>query len=113
MHNFTQVEVEATNLAADQAVGIAARDHHSSNGRIVIAHYFSCRIDRHTMPANRFMIERSEVVVLFVMQWVKHFYFVVEINAQSESVDLALHAASVTDKNRLSDVFINHRLHGH
>ena len=77
MHNFTQVEVEATNLAADQAVGIAARDHHSSNGRIVIAHYFSRRIDRHTMAANRFVIERCEVVVLLVMHWIEDFDFVV------------------------------------
>ncbi len=83
MHNFTQMEVKSTHLAADQAIGLITGNHHRSNSRIVITHNLAGSIDRDTVATYHLVIVGSIGFMLVIVAGVKYLDLCVQINTQT------------------------------
>ena len=83
MHNFTQMEVKATHLAANQAIGLITGDHHCSDSGVVITHNLAGSIDRDTVASNHLVVIGGIGFMFVIVAGVKYLDLCVQINTQT------------------------------
>ena len=74
MHNFSQMKVKATDLAADKTIGFAAGYHHGCDSGLIIAHNLACGVHRDTVTTDALVIERCVLFMSIIIAGIKYFH---------------------------------------
>ncbi len=91
------MEIKATYLATDQAIGFIARHHHRRNRRLIIAHNLASSGHRDPVAANHLMVVGSVILMTIVIARVKYLHILIQIYTQAQTVNLDLHPGAATN----------------